>query len=55
MNGLSGKKAEEFVKWLNEARHLIPCATTIDEARHMWEQLTKKEALEHEKESQESI
>jgi hypothetical protein len=37
MSGLYGKKAEEFVEWLDKAKHVLSGATTIDEARKIWE------------------
>lgn len=50
MNTLSGKKAEAFVKWLEEARYYLPPKMSIDEARGVFEQkLKEEEELKNEK------
>lgn len=38
MSGLHGKKAEDFVKWLDKARYVLPRATTLIEARNIWQE-----------------
>ncbi len=56
MKTLHGKKAEDFIVWLMKARHVIPGATTIQEAREIWEQeMKKKELQESEAEKEKSI
>lgn len=52
MNGLSGKKAKEFVEWLEEAKWILPPKMSIDEARQLFERKIKEEEeLKNEKSS----
>lgn len=37
MNSLSGKKAQDFVKWLDLIKGLLPDSMTIDEAAEIFE------------------
>ena len=50
MNTLSGKKAEQFVEWLHEARWILPPLMKLSEARELFERKVKeKEVLKNEK------
>ncbi len=43
MSGMYGKKAEEFVEWLEEAKYCLPPKMSIEEARGVFERKLKEE------------
>lgn len=52
MQGLKGKKAEDFVYWLEQIKFLLPGEMTISEARELFERKIKyEEQKKHEKNS----
>ncbi len=51
MNTLHGKKAEDFVIWLEKARHLLPDETTIEEAKELFLKKNAEEFLKNEKQN----
>ncbi len=53
MSGLFGKKAKDFVEWLEVAQWLLPHKMSIAEARQLFERKIKEEEeLKNEKISQ---
>lgn len=49
MTNLHGKQAKEFVEWLDRAKHVLPGATTLTEAKEIFERKQQEESLRHEK------
>lgn len=55
MNSLIGKKAEQFVEWLHEAKFILPPKMRLDEARQLFERKQQEEdELSNEKNSEPS-
>jgi hypothetical protein len=53
MSSLSGKKAQDFVLWLEDAKWLLPPKMSIEEARLLFERKLKEEdELKDEKSSE---
>ena len=43
MNGLSGEKAKNFVRWLNQAHRVLPPKMTLTEAQELFERKLEQE------------
>lgn len=42
MNSLSGKRAQEFVRWLDLIKGLLPPKMRLSEAQEIWERRNKE-------------